>query len=227
MFRRVLFLLMVALTVSASSVFAQQTQILNGLTYLSSAQGADGKWGSLNGLRDTETVAETLRTLGKTDDSYRKAIEWIGSASIESNDYIARRIISRKGAGADVSADVGALSSCQNADGGWGYYAGYASGIYDTVIVLQALKTAQYQNAAALKTGVDYLVAKQNQDGGWSLLADEPGDVSTTSIAISVLKKYQDSGTPLAAGVLDKAVAWLITKQNLDGGFGSSPSTAY
>ncbi len=212
---------------TGSAVLAQDMSIANGLNWLVTAQNIDGKWGSINGIRDTETVVNAFRDLGQTGDSSRKALDWIVAADIESNDYLARKIVSRVGSGTDMSADVQRLVSNQNPDGGWGYALDYESSAFDTSIAALALQAAGYQNNAVLTNAVAFLTSSQNADGSWSILADVPGDVTTTSLSLLAIKRCSSAGLPVQAGLIGKSVTWLSAKQNIDGGFGSSPSTTY
>lgn len=205
----------------APPVSAQTAQVVSGLTWLKSNQHGDGSWGTLNSFRDTSTVADTYRLLGQTDSSYQNALTWVNGFTLESNDFLARKIAALLGSGSDISSDIQRLVSYQNPDGGWGYYPGYASAVYDTAVVSSILNTANLQNKAVLSNAVNYLISKQNTEGYWSILPDSTGDVTTTSLIVNVLST---SGPSTA---LNKAVSWLRSKQNPDGGFGSSPSTIH
>jgi len=208
------------------SASAQTAQVANGITWLKTNQHGDGSWGSLNSFRDTSTVADTYRLLGQTDSSYQNALTWMSGFTLESNDFLARRIAILKASGADVSADVQRLVSAQNFDGGWGYYPGYDSDIHDTMVVMEVLQAVSPQSTTMLARGASYFLPRQNQEGSWSVVPDSPGEVTTTS-RIVVIQAISGS-TAASTAAIDRAIAWLKPKQNLtDGGFGNSPSTVH
>ncbi|TAK08359.1 MAG: hypothetical protein EPO39_04595, partial [Candidatus Manganitrophaceae bacterium] len=207
----------------ATFAFAQNTAVINGSSWLKTHQNPDGSWGDLSRLRDTTTVLDTYKFLGESGAFYQNAVGWTGGVSIESNDYIARRVVSLFGTGADVVPQIQRLISYQNPDGGWGYLQGYGSDPYDTATVLNALRGVGFQDSSAILKSVSYLLSKQNADGSWSFLADAPGDVATTAPVLVALRNHAEPTT--AATAIENGTAWLKTKQNLDGGFGSSPSS--
>ncbi len=70
-----------------------------------------------------------------------------------------------------------------------------------------------------------YLLSAQNPDGGWGFYQGDTGNVYVTSLVLSTLSQFKtvyNLQTPI-----NNAATWLLTKQNVDGGFGSSPSTVY
>ena len=220
-----IFFILVGAFLAASFAHAQTPEVTRGIAWLKSSQKADGSWGSRSSFRDTAVVVESYRLLGQADASYQSAVNWINAFSLESNDYLAKRILSQGGAGADVGADIQRLVSYQNPDGGWGYFPGYDSDVYDTVVALNAVSAASQQNAPAITRGIGYLLATQNAEGSWSVVPDGPGDVTATSFIALLL--HSSGNTPAVTGAVARAIAWLNTKQNPDGGFGSSPSTIH
>ena len=204
---------------------AQIPQIDSGINWLRSSQAPDGSWGSVNNLRDTAEVINSYNLLKIFDGSYTNGVNWLGSTSLESNDFIARRIIALAGTGADVSPDITKLTSTQNADGGWGYFGGYESNAMDTGVALHALRPALASNSNTVVKGLQYLISTQNLDGGWNILSDNSEDISTTSMIILLLNEYRN--IYLLENNINQGITYLKSKQNPDGGFGSSPSTVY
>lgn len=74
---------------------------------------------------------------------------------------------------------------------------------------------------------VEYLANNANADGGWSWSA--PGgstgsDTNSTSVAVQALIA---GGVSSQSGVITRALAYLKTAQNTDGGFNYDPNSAY
>jgi len=226
-FVRMCFILSVLFITSfiTSHAYAQSQEVINGLNWLKINQNADGSWGELSNLRDTTTVIDTFRLLGDSDGAYLNAVNWIDGISVESNDYNAKRILSMSETGLDLTSDIQQLVSFQNPDGGWGYFPGYESNAYDTATVLYSLQELQYQSNEIISEGINYLISEQNADGSWSFLSGVSGDLATTSMVVVVLGKYEDAVT--VTDTVNRGVLWISTKQNPDGGFGSSPSTVH
>jgi subtilase family serine protease/flagellar hook assembly protein FlgD len=115
------------------------------------------------------------------------------------------------------------LLALQNADGGWGVAARYASNPLDTALAMQALLSFEGTLAQGkLDAATAFLAAQQNSDGGWGNLA---GGASRTAVSSTVLQamKGRAGTTALAA----RAIAFLATRQNTDGGFGDGASTVH
>jgi prenyltransferase beta subunit len=74
------------------------------------------------------------------------------------------------------------LTSTQNSDGGWGFYAGDDSNVYMTAMVSYTLEQFQRTSsiATALNNAMNYLTAHQNSDGGFG---SNPSTVYETALA--------------------------------------------
>lgn len=102
------------------------------------------------------------------------------------------------------------------------------TGLNGYIFTLLALDSADYTapaNAAVSKTNlVSTILSAQNTDGSFALAAGLPGDVDITAMTLSALAPHVKE-----AGVQDavsKALAYLASRQQSDGGFISSGSTA-
>ena len=79
---------------------------------------------------------------------------------------------------------------------------------------------------------VSFLVASQDHHGGWPLtLGGEHGSTMSTGHALSALCKAKAkeglvTKTRQVTSAIEKAEAWLIKKQNMDGGWGVEPDLA-
>jgi prenyltransferase beta subunit len=109
----------------------------------------------------------------------------------------------------------------------WGGYEGYDINILDTALALDALVSVGYDDwDNTLQYTLGYLAAAQNSDGGWGFYAGDESNTYITALTIAAMKRYASTNTTVATAV-NKARDYLISHQNTDGGFGSSPSTAY
>ncbi|OGW29567.1 MAG: hypothetical protein A2X56_13130 [Nitrospirae bacterium GWC2_57_13] len=146
-------------------------------------------------------------------------------------DELSRKIFSLTNAGQDASTLISTLINSRYSDGGWGLKEGDSSNPLDTSLALQALKAANYSDLSVVNAGLAFLTSSQNADGGWGYRptttaeAGDPSNAYVTSIVLRTLSNF--SSQFIVQGSIDTAKAYLLTKQNTDGGFGSSPSTIY
>ncbi len=227
-------LLLSILAVQAPSVtYAQSPAISNGLNWLNSVQSADGSWDSVSSTADiiptTSAALESLVLLSNnSSQNYVNAANWLAAQQIDTTRSLAERlsIFSTSTADKDVI-----LSYLDNLTRAWGGYDDYTVDILDTALALQALKAANYSDTTVLFQAINYLTTNQNADGGWgfraatSVDAGDPSNAYTTAIVLKALFSY--NSLFLLQDSINKASAYLLSKQNPDGGFGSSPSNVY
>lgn len=217
--------------------FSQSNLITNGIRYLELSQFPDGYWGevpevSCNTVVDTCIVAESLRYLNETSSAYDSGIRWINSMEVLNNDYLFAKMLVLGPAGYDVSSIRDYMLSAKNTDGGWGVSEGFESDIKRTALALQALKATNYSDQNIISSALGFLLSTQNPDGGWgfypSACSNCEADLSNvymTAMVLSALSQYRTIYNLETA--INKGVAYLLTRQNPDGGVGSSPSTVY
>ncbi|WP_459816951.1 prenyltransferase/squalene oxidase repeat-containing protein, partial [Geotalea toluenoxydans] len=100
------------------------------------------------------------------------------------------------------------LTTSQNADGGWGFYAGDSSNVYMTAVVSATLQQFPQMTVIANAVGKTsvFLIAHQNSDGGFG---SSPSTVYETALAfIALVGNGQTQGLPL-----QNAVNYLTTTQ--------------
>gem|GEM_PF-979990 len=188
---------------------------------------ANGYWEDTAATRSRDT-AEALAALTAFDASFPaadrdRAVQWLVARLTASSDEIARVAPALASGAESASAALRTkLRAVQNADGGWGLAAGYGSDPLDTALAMLALAGASDTPAAALDQASAYLLARQGSDGGWGNVA---GGASRGSVTAAVLRALKATGRQEA--VAERALTWLASKQNPDGGFGDSPSTAH
>jgi subtilase family serine protease/prenyltransferase beta subunit len=225
------------LIILQGTVFAQTSSIANGVNWIKSVQSPEGYWGdasevSNNSFIDTSTIAETLKYLNETGPAYNSAVQWINAAEVSNNDYLLIKFLVLALAGYDVSAIRDYLLTVRNNDGGWGAMVEFESDIKRTSLATQALKVTNYSDQSVISSALGYLLSTQNSDGGWGFYPStcsgceaDPSNVYMTATVLQTLSQYKTIYNLETA--INNGVAYLLTKQNSDGGVGSSPSTVY
>jgi len=213
-----------------STASAQTPEITNGLAYLTSTQNLDGSWGDdasgTDILPATVSAIETLQVLGETGSAnYFDAVSWLQGQSIDTTYYISERIRVVSGSGTDEDLLFAYLDDIT---GGWGGYEDFDVDHLDTTLALQALKAVNYPDLNTIGYALTYLLSTQNIDGGWGFVEGDDASAgsaqgSNTYITALVLKTLSAYSPifELQSETAD-AAAYLLTKQNTDGGFGSS-----
>lgn len=102
--------------------------------------------------------------------------------------------------------DVSSLLTCQNADGGWGYYRG-GSSTEPTTFALLALSVSGCGQTIAAQRGVQWLAASQRSDGGWPPSRDVDQSTWVTALPL-ILPKIMRA--PLR---VEAAKEWLLSQQ--------------
>ncbi len=224
----------ITLCIVSSSVFAQSPQIVNSLSWLYSAQTTTGNWPEVmtTDYYSTASALDALSVLDPSNPAYTSGSQWLSSQLVSPTDYLARQIIALKRAGQDASSYLISLLLYRTLDGGFGGADGYPNSYtLDTALALQALKAANYSDSAVLYQAISFLITNQNSDGGWGFrpgTTAEPADPSNAYVTAHVLRALATyNSTFQIQDSINKAKAYLLTKQNGDGGFGSSPSNVY
>jgi hypothetical protein len=135
---------------------------------------------------------------------------------------------------------IDALVSLQNADGGWPWQSkpGAPSSIVGTSRTLELLlKISLHEGAPAVTDAIYFLLAHRRSDGGWSenpkLSGIIPSEMAWISTTHSMTYATADAVNALtAAGYSDhvsvrKALGFLLTTQNKEGGWGSHVGADY
>ena len=115
------------------------------------------------------------------------------------------------------------LIDSQNTDGGWGLNSSLASSVNDTALALCALASSDLPNALdARYRGISFLSQHQAVDGGWSFVSSAHSSISATSLVLDAYRCSNQFNVET-----DRALVWLASKVNLDGGFGDQSSTTH
>jgi squalene cyclase len=231
-----LFTLLSTINLSAS---AQVPEITTSLTWLNSSQTATGNWPGVetDEYYSTAAALDAVYALEPSSSAYTSALQWVSGQIVSPTDYLSRRIIALKRAGLDATSELESLLLYRNTSGSWGASEGFDGNVLDvldTALALQALKAANYSGDSVLYHAVLFLINNQNADGGWGFYPSagsgqalgDPSNVFVTAHVLKVLPAYQYYNCS-GQGAVEKGVAYLLSKQNPDGGFGSSPSQVY
>lgn len=205
-------------------VRSTEASLLDGLAWLRGAQTDEGYWEDRPGTRPRDTTA-ALGVLAALDPSFSggdAAIQWLSARDESTTDFLARAIPRLTDAGRATDAEREALVASQNPDGGWGLASDYASDPGDTALAVLALADAPETPVSTLTDARDYLLAVQGPDGGWG---NTSGGAGRTGVTATVLEALAASGGGSTA--VDAGAVFLASRQNPDGGFGDSPSTAH
>ncbi|NOZ68618.1 MAG: hypothetical protein GXP46_05115, partial [Deferribacteres bacterium] len=205
------------------------SEITNGLAYLNSTQNPDGSWG--DETSDTEVLPATvaviaaMQALGETSSqNYNNAISWIQNQSIETTDYLSRRIHALSVAGTDEDMVLSYIDETYT--NAWGGYEDFDVNNLDTALVLSALKAVNHPDLETISYALSYLIYNQNTDGGFGFYPDDDSNVYMTALVLKVFASYNETFD--LQEEIDEASAYLLSRQNPDGGFGTdTDSTVY
>src|SRR3990172_7780583 len=212
---------------------AQSPTITSGLTWPNSVQAPNGSWGidvvATGSVQATSAAMESLAVLNNTaSPNYANAANWLTAQQIDTTRYLSARLLIFPTSTADKDTILLYLDQLSHV---WGGYSSFTVNNLDTALALQALKATNYSDATVLYQAINFLITNQNSDGGWGFRPTTSaiaGDASNAYVTAMVLKALSNfSSTFNVQSSIDKAKAYLLTKQNPDGGFGSSPSTIY
>ena len=203
-------------------------KIEDGVAWLINDQKPEGHWLDITQTaeRDTAEATLSLKNFTAAQQNYTLGLQWLNSIASDNTDYLSRKIEAMAQAGQDVTPLLQALLVRQNSDGGWGCNKEYMSSTADTASVLKAFSVAAYADPSAIGKAVAYLKAKQNPDQGWG--SDNVSTIQSTANVLTAFNRLQLSADSYQlTDYIANGFAWLLQKQNPDGGFGNSPSTIY
>ncbi|TAL46035.1 MAG: hypothetical protein EPN89_11180 [Methylovulum sp.] len=178
----------------------------------------------------TQATAETLRTLhalNSVDTPRPASLAFLDTSSTQPiTEYLARSLIAHGEAGTGTPADIlAALEANQNPDGGFGGSPGMTSTVLDTAFALEALAKTPSSHTAVISAAVSYLRTQQNADGSYTQNRYAQAAPYTTASALMALHAHRlryDLAQPIS-----KAVNFLLSTQDANGGWGSDFETAW
>ena len=221
MYRKVYIFVFLSLMVFDSTV---DDAVNNGVEWLCLQQNADSTWGNdpLKFLI-TSTVLKAFIHTGKRDSEYVWGLEKFYREALPSVDHLARYMEILVPLEGDTSGLIDTLISFQNIDGGFGIYHFYESDPLDASLVFNTFSAIRYSDYNRIGRLVTYLVNSQ-KDSCWAY-GDSVSSIMLTALCTYALEKYQNIFN--TEEFINKAIAWMMKRQNLDGGFGYDSSTVY
>lgn len=127
-----------------------------------------------------------------------------------------------------ISSALFYLTNNQNADGGFGSYAGDDSSVYMTAVTLNALISYSdvFDLESEINKAVAYLLTKQNPDGGFGSGGVNPAPTSTTYETAMAFEALIASGADISVAA-QPAIDYLLSSQLPDSSWNDDPySTA-
>jgi len=211
-----------------SSNISDGSDISAGLSYLRSAQTADG---DIGGFANSAWVIMAIVASGDYPHAWR-----IGEDVPSIVDYLKGNAYQLGDKATDCARYILALTAAggkpQNF-GGVDYLTKmksfYKSGqIGDEGLlnddfwgILALISAGERQSSEIIQASKNYILDSQNNDGGWSYAAGQPSDVDDTAAAIMALIS---AGEKPSSKPVEKAFSYLRTNQGDDGGFPWSSS---
>lgn len=97
--------------------------------------------------------------------------------------------------------------------------------VYEAAVVLMALTAANADRyLLEIEVIAKFLMERQSSNGSWDYSKGGGGDTSQTQYAILALWEAAAAGIEVPIEVWDKALHWLITRQDVAGGFSYHPT---
>jgi hypothetical protein len=201
--------------------------ISNAVSYLGSQQTAQGSIGADDNLNylNTAQVLWSLRIAKQnTSDVYKKSLVWLQNYNINSNDYLARKILAMYGSGLNVQPYVDILLQNQKQEPttltntyntGWGLNNADRSSNIDTALSLIAMHGAGVPSKT-VQDGLLQLINTRTTNGSeslWNINYDNVEELSSTMYAIIALSKYKDKYN--LTDVINQGISAIVNRVNI------------
>lgn len=217
-------LVAISLLLLFSSVSAQpqlSPEVGRGLQWLAAQVQAGGGVGGESAsiasqFQNRSEAAQTLQAF--VPPAPAQLVDALIATADSDTEYLARKIISSSLAGRVITPDVGFLLARRNLDGGFGAHVRFESHALDTAWTLVALQTSGTGDPSVIAGASDYLLSIQQANGSFGLRGNSSQYLTTAMVMMAL------QGAPRAPAVLEalnKASAFLMSKQAADGGWGS------
>ncbi len=196
------------------------------IAWLLTKQESDG--GFSTGFSKGSDIGATADVVMAIEASGKSAADVKSSAGHSPIDFFAQQLMLRKAISAGQYAKLAlALKSAgldaRNFNGIdvtkpiLSAYNAETGAIGDSVYIHALGMLALARNGVAVPAkAIDKLASLQGESGGWAFAGGDDADVDTTALAVQALIA---SGQPVKTGVVGKAIGYLHSLQNEDGGY--------
>lgn len=201
-----------------------KADIQAGLAWLKSQQNSDGSWGRT--LKETSEAFRTLATLNDTGEAWQKAKTWLSQTEPERLEDIACLLATGGSGSLEINYPFfqEAILALRD-DKLFKYDVNFKGTVWHTMNALISLHRSGYYDRNLFGTLLLEIMNTQISDGSWRLYPQGGGNLIATAKGVEVLYEFRDWGIP--AEKIEKAISWILARQNPDGGFGENGSTVY
>ncbi|HLC42643.1 MAG TPA: prenyltransferase/squalene oxidase repeat-containing protein, partial [Methylomirabilota bacterium] len=207
-----------------ASIDSRDPAIAAGVRFLEEQRNGVGGWFDTSLVaRDTSQLLLAKREADLDPGALALGQQFLLGRRSENHHDFARTLEGLMAAGDDPGAFMDELARRQNADGGWGLDPSHESDILTTALALRSLRRAGFTDLAAAGRAFDFLASERRADGGWEIQPNEVSHTVVTAEVLSALGLWKDRFD--LSSLIGPGAAFLRSRQNPDGGFGSSPST--
>ncbi len=214
---------------TAAPASAQSTTLADAgnkaVTWLLTKQQADGGFGT--GFSEGSDIGATADVVMALEAAGKPAATVKNSAGRSPIDYFAQQLRLRKAISTGQYAKMALALKAAGLDARnfnrvdltkpiLSAYNGKTGVIGDSVYVHALAMLALARNGVTVPAAaIEKLLALQSKSGGWAFAGGEDADVDTTALAVQALIA---SGRPASSGAANKAMGYLRSLQNIDGG---------
>lgn len=193
-------------------------EVLKGAAWLQNQVSASGDIADVESsvatpLQIGAEIVHTLTDLATTPSS--TLVDAIGAEPDGNAEYLARQILAYHQAGRSGASFASSLIARQNADGGFGTWAGYPSNFHDTAWAVLALG-AHDPSLPALAGAAAYLVQGILADGGMDGRSAVER-IETSALALQALKPFS---APALLNARSQLTGRLLRQRAVDGSWG-------
>ncbi len=217
----------VALWVAAALPAAAQVEIAisRAEAWLVATQNADGSFGTLADLapRDSSLTVLALSGSAGAETALTRGAIYLQGVPESNTDFRSLRALALAATGRGVTPLLDSLLGFSSG-GGMGAFGYHQPTLLDTGLAVEALSLEESARLLDVASLLDFLQLHQAADRGWGLAPDLPSEVYYTSEILRALAGLEELS--VGGAVLDGGAAFLLGRQQADGGFGSVIETA-